>query len=272
MGSYSYKKNKKSKYSKKTKSGKRNRHHKSKKTRRMRGGMSVSVVSGGEDRYINPPSMSQIAGCSSDNTTGVGSYYLNTPLATGGQRGGGQVCTQSPYTFLQKGGSKKSRKQKGGGDFWNFAKFWNPSNPSQGGNVLELSKNGTSPTGIGAPVSTAANKPIPPIQPWPAQKLIQPHDYTKGGSQVGGGKMRRGRKGKGGGILDDIQGVGRSIAHGFGSLVNGVSGYSNQVYNVNPSPTFQFPHGLGSNTNQFQYSEKNLQDVYNKSYAASASL
>ena len=83
MGSYSYKKHKKSKHSKK------NKHHMRRKTRKMGGGgMGVAVQSGSSNMYINPASTSQIAGCRSDNTTAGGAYYLNTPLAVGGQKGG----------------------------------------------------------------------------------------------------------------------------------------------------------------------------------------
>jgi hypothetical protein len=292
MGSRSYKKHKKLKH------GKRNKHHMRRKTRKMGGGgmgsgMGVVIESGSPDRYINPVDASQIAGCRSDNTTAIGAYQLNTPLAVGGQRGGGQVCTESPYKFLQNGGryrkggkgrkgGKMSRRMKGGdGSFWNFAKFWSPSQPEQGGNLIPLSNRGISPAGIGAPVSTAANRPIPPIQPWPAQKLIFPHDYTKGGAQVGGGgggrgakrTARKGRKMKGAGILQDVENLGRSISHGFGSLVNGLSGYSNQLYNTNPNPTIQFPRGLGNEKmNQYQFTETNLKDVYNAAYAKSATL
>jgi len=279
MGSYSYKKHKKSKHSKK------NKHHmRRRKTRKMGGGngMGVVIQSGSANMYINPASTSQIAGCRSDNTTAGGAYSLNTPLAVGGQKGGGQVCTESPYQFLQRGGGKRLRKNmrhkkgsrhmKGGnGSFWNFAKFWDPAYPGQGGNVLSLSPRGISPSGIGSPVSTAGNSPIPPIQPWPAEKLILPHDYTKGGFQSGGGK--RTRKGKrralkGGGIIDDLQRVGNDIVYRLGSAVNGLSGFDNKIYNVNPSPTFQFPRGLGNVTSgDSSYNSLNLKNIYDKSYS-----
>ena len=282
MGSYSYKKHKKSKHIKK------NKHHMRRKTRKMGGGggMGVAVQSGSSNMYINPASTSQIAGCRSDNTTAGGAYYLNTPLAVGGQKGGGQVCTQPPYQFLQRGGGKRlrknmrhkkgSRRMKGGnGSFWNFAKFWNPANPEQGGNVLSLSPRGISPSGIGSPVSTAGNSPIPPIQPWPAEKLIFLHDYTKGGFQSGGGKRTRKGKGKGkgrglkgGGIIDDLQTFGRDIVYRMGSAVNGLSGFDNKLYNVNPSPTFQFPRGLGNVTSgASSYNSLNLKNIYDKSYS-----
>ena len=286
MSSYYYKKHKKAKHSKKYKL------HKSRKTRKMGGGgMGVIVQSGSADRYINPASTSQIAGCRSDNTTGGGAYYLNTPLAIGGgQRGGGQVCTQSPYQYqsMQKGGGKRVRKnirnmkhkkgsrhmRGGDGSFWNFAKFWNADNPGQGGNVLALSERGTSPSGIGSPISTAGFKPIPPIQSWPAEKLIFPHDYTKGGAQSGGGKYTRkgrgrgkGRGLKGGSIIDDIQRIGNDIVYKMGSAVNGMSGYSNTIYNQNPSPTVQFPRGLGDvASGDYKYNSLNLKNIYDKSY------
>ncbi len=251
MGSYSYKKHKKAKHSKKHKL------NKSRKTRKMGGG-------------------------------------------------GGQVCTQPPYQYqnIQKGGGKKIRKhirnmkhkkgsrhmRGGDGSFWNFAKFWNPANPGQGGNVLELSKNGISPSGIGSPLSTAGYKPIPPIQPWPAEKLILPHDYTKGGSQSGGGGGKYTRKGKvkgkvkgkgkgkgrrltGGGIIDDIQGFGRDIVYRIGSGINGLSGYSNALYNQNPSPTSQFPRGLGDvASGNYKYNSLDLNKIYNNSYDAAANF
>ena len=296
MGSFSYKKHKKAKHSKKHKL------HKSRKTRKMGGGgMNVLVQSGSADRYINPASTSQIAGCRSDNTTGGGAFSLNTPLAVGGQRGGGQVCTQSPYQYqsqsqsMQRGGGKRvrnhirnmkykkgSRHMRGGdGSFWNFAKIWNSGNPGLGGNVLALSERGTSPSGIGSPISTAGYKPIPPIQPWPAEKLILPHDYTKGGAQSGGGKYTRKGKGKGkgrgrglkgrglkgGGMIDDIQRFGNDIVYRLGSAVNGLSGYDNRLYNQNPSPTVQFPRGLGDvASGDYKYNSLNLKNIYDKSY------
>ena len=248
----------------------------------MGGGMGVVVESASPNMYINPATDLNRPGLYSDNTTAGGAYYLNTPLAVGGQKGGGQVCTQPPYQFLQRGGGKRLRKNmrhkkgsrhmKGGnGNFWNFAKFWNPDNPGQGGNVLSLSPRGISPSGIGSPVSTAGNPPIPPIQPWPAEKLIFPHDYTKGGFQSGGGKRTRKGKGrglKGGGIIDDLQTFGRDIVYRLGSAVNGLSGFDNKVYNVNPSPTFQFPRGLGNITSgASSYNSLNLKNIYDKSYS-----
>jgi hypothetical protein len=298
MGFYSYKKHKRSKYSKK------NKYHTRRKTRKMggggggSGGMGVNVISGSDSRYINPINTSQIAGCSSDNRTGVGSYYLNTPRAVGGQSGGGSVCTQSPYqpsggNNIQIGGGRGKGKGKGkgkgggrrmrGGDgsFWNFSKLWNPSNPGQGGNILALSERGISPSGIGSPLSTAGNRPIPSIQPWPAKDLITPHEYTKGGGmQVGGGSRKhtgkhtgkgkrrsKGRGKRGGGIIDDVQMIGRDIVHKMGSVVNGFSGFDNNIYNLNPSPTLQFPRGLGNVTSgASSYSALNLKNIYDTSY------
>ena len=290
MGSYSYKKHKKSKHGKHSK---KNKHHSRRKTRKMGGGSA------------NIP----CAGCRSDNTTKIGGYYLNTPLPDGGGRGGGQMgggggqaCTQSPYQFSngnQKGGRKGRgrgrskmvphkrgmRGMKGGdGSFWNFAKFWNPNT---GGNILSLSDKGTSPTGLGAPLTTSGDKPVPPIQEWPAQKLVIPHAYTQGGAQMSGGGRRgvnhtrkgkgrgrgRGRGLRGGSILDDIQNIGRSIVYGAGSAINGLSGYSNKIYNANPSPTVQFPRGLGDvSKGGVAYSSVELPTVYKNSYAAAASL
>ena len=306
MGSYSYKKHKKSKHSKHSK---KNKHHSRRKTRKMGGGSA------------NMP----CAGCRSDNTTKIGGYYLNTPFPDGVGRGGGQMggggqaCTQSPYQFSngnQKGGRKGKGKGKGkgrskmvphkrgmrgmkGGDgsFWNFAKFWNPNT---GGNILSLSDKGTSPTGLGAPITTSGDKPIPPIQAWPAQKLIMPHAYTQGGvAQMGGGSAemsgggcggcgsgsgggkytrrgrgnRRGRGLKGGSILDDIQNIGRSLVYSAGSAINGLSGYSNKIYNTNPNPTVQFPRGLGNvSKGGVAYTAVDLPNTYKNAYTSAARL
>jgi hypothetical protein len=269
MGSYSHKKYKKSKRSRKS------NHSMIKKTRKMGGG----GMGGLSDSYTNP------AGCRSDNTTAGGAYYLNTPHTVGGQRGGGQVCTGSPYQFSQTGGGKRVRKngrrtkhkkgsrhmRGGNGSFWNFAKFWNQDNPGQGGNILSLSARGISPSGVGSPVSTAGNSPIPAIQSWPAQKLVLPHDYTKGGMQFGGGKkIKKGQKRglKGGSIIDDVQAFGRDIVYKMGSAVNGLSGYDNKIYNNNPSPAVQFTRGLGNvTTGSSSYNSLNLKDIYDKSYS-----
>ena len=270
MGSYSYRKHKKSKHSKKSK------HHMRRKTRKMGGGTNTCGI----------------PGCRSDATTASGAHMLHTPLAVGGQNGGGQVCSQNPYQFKQDGGGKRAKKymnrgrhMKGGeGSFWNFAKFWNSGNPGMGGNVIPFSDKGISPSSGGSPISTAGNRPMPPIQPWPAQKLILPHEYTIRGSQSGGGKRtrkgnvkgkgnsrRRGRSLKGGNIIDDIQTFGRDIVYRMGSAVNGISGYDNSIYNVNPNPTFQFPRGLGNvTTGASSYNSLNLKNIYDSSYAEAA--
>ena len=78
----------------------------------------------------------------------------------------------------------------------------------------------------------------------------------------------RGRGLRGGGIIDDMQTFGRSIVHRLGSVVNGVSGYDNKLYNMNPNPSIQFPRGLGGvTTGGSTYNALNLQNIYNKSYA-----
>jgi hypothetical protein len=205
---------------------------------------------------------------------------------------GGKVCMLSPYQFNQSGGGKKNRNRKGrhmkGGGFFDFGKLWNPSNPASGGNVIPLSSGGISPAGLGSPASTSAYRPN--IQPWPAQNLIRPHEYAIGGRQTGGdgtggggggggggGKPTRklkwkgkgrGRGLRGGGIIDDMQTFGRSIVHGLGSVVNGISGYDNKLYNMNPNPTIQFPRGLGGvTTGGATYNALDLQKIYNSSYA-----
>ena len=50
--------------------------------------------------------------------------------------GGGQVCTEPPLQYLQKGGKKRKNKTKRrgmkGGGFWDtlgLKPFWSPSNP-----------------------------------------------------------------------------------------------------------------------------------------------
>ena len=296
MSSYSYKKHKRTKHSKKSK------HYVRRKSRKMGGGgdIGVDIKSGSEYRYINPINTSQISGCRSDNTTGVGAYYLNTPSAVGGQSGGsGSVCTQNPYQFSggkssQMGGGRrkgKGRRMKGGdGSFWNFSKIWNPV---QGGNVLALSERGISPSGVGSPVTTAGNRPMPPFQAWPAKNLIMPNGFTRGGGmQMGGGggggggkytrkgkgkgksmKKSRGRGKRGGNIIDDVQMMGRDIVHRMGSVVNGFSGFDNKIYNANPSPMVQLPRGLGSVTSgASNYSSLGLQGIYNESYASAAGL
>jgi hypothetical protein len=105
-----------------------------------------------------------------------------------------------------------------------------------------------------------------------------PHDYTKGSAQSGGGKYTRKGKGRGkgrgrgrglngGGIIDDFQEFGRNIVYRIGSGINAVSGYSNQLYNQNPSPTSQFPRGLGNVTSGgSSYNSLDLKGIYDKSY------
>ena len=232
MGSYSYKKHKKSKHSKKHRRNTRHTRH----TRRTR-----------RTRHME----------------------------------GGKVCTQSPYQFNQSGGGKKNRNGKKGrhmkgGGFFDFGKLWNPSNPASGGNVIPLSSRGISPAGLGSPASTSAYRPN--IQAWPAQNLIRPHEYAIGGRQTGGGgkptrKLKwkgrgRGRGLRGGGIIDDMQTFGRSIVHGLGSVVNGISGYDNKLYNMNPNPSIQFPRGLGGvTTGGATYNALDLKNIYDRSYA-----
>ena len=193
---------------------------------------------------------------------------------------GGRVCTQSPYQFNQSGGGKKNRNRRHmkGGGFFDFGKLWNPNNPASGGNVIQLSSRGISPAGLGSPASTSAYRAN--IQPWPAQNLIRPHEYAIGGRQTGGGgggggkhtrKLKwkgRGRGLRGGGIIDDMQTFGRSIVHRLGSVVNGVSGYDNKLYNMNPNPSIQFPRGLGGvTTGGATYNALDLKNIYDRSYA-----
>ena len=210
------------------------------------------------------------AGCRSDDTIKISRYYLNTPLPDGRGGGGGQMGGRKGRGRGKMVPHKRGmRGMKGGdGSFWNFAKFWNPNT---GGNILSLSDKGTSPTGLGAPLTTSGDKPIPPIQPWPAQKLVLPHDYTKGGMQFGGGKkIKKGKKRglKGGSIIDDVQAFGRDIVYKMGSAVNSLSGYDNKIYNNNPSPAVQFTRGLGNvTTGASSYSSLNLKNIYDKSYA-----
>ena len=88
-----------------------------------------------------------------------------------------------------------------------------------------------------------------------------------------GNSRRRGRSLKGGNIIDDIQTFGRDIVYRMGSAVNGVSGYDNSIYNVNPNPTFQFPRGLGNvTTGASSYNTLDLQKIYDNSYRTAATL
>jgi hypothetical protein len=266
----------------------RSRSNKKSSTRKMGGGnIGLKIESGSLNKYINPiNSALNCPGCKSDNTTGTGSYYLKTPLPDypaswnkGIMKGGGfsgsssqgnpvgGSCSQPPLQFLQKGGkSKKNGKRnqrvrgrrgmKGGNimnNFWSFMKtpFWSAE---RGGDVIAPSTKGISISGLGSPVSTAANPPMPRIQPWPTQLMQTKHAYQmKGGGGGGGGgsktakKRRGGRSRKGGNIINDIQNFGRGITYNFGKLYNDFSGYPNKIYAANPIPSFgQFPQGLSS--------------------------
>ena len=262
MGSY-----RKKRVSKRTKRS-------SRKTRKMRGGsngLNVNVVSASLNRYINPTSSSSCIGCRSDNTTAQGAYSLNTPLPDwpptwnkGIMSGGGQVCTEPPLQYLQKGGKRRKNKTKRrgmkGGGFWDtlgLKPFWSPSNPGavgyhKGYNVLAPSPNGITPSSsLGPPRSTAGDDPIPKHQSWSAAGVRSPHLY-----QMGGGKKSRRnskklrnkhyRKGmRGGSILTDIQNMGRELVYQGGKIVNGFAGVSNKIYTANPLPSMgQFPRGL----------------------------
>ena len=282
-------------------------------TRKMGGGnIGVKVESGSPNRYINPiNSEVNCQGCKSDNTTGAGSYSLNTPLpnfprsfnmsimkgggvCSGGGPGNpiGGVCSQPPLQFLQKGGNKSRKMGKGhmrrrgrrgmkGGsgdmmhNFWSFMKtpFWSAD---KGGDVLAPSSKGITISGLGSPVSTAANPPMPRHQPWPYQLKEMPHSYQmKGGGRSGRnrktvkkGTNRRGLKG--GNIINDLQNIGRGITYNMGKLYNDFSGYSNKIYASNPIPSFgQFPNGLSENINKYPFNPP-LQKIYNNSdlYAA----
>ena len=204
----------------------RSRSNKKPKTRKMGGGnMGVKVESGSPIRYINPiNSAVNCPGCKSDNTTGIGSYFLKTPLPAfpaswnrGIMKGGGGAnignpvggaCAQRPLQFSQSGGSKSRKMGKGhrgrgrgrgrgrrgmkGGNtsmnnFWSFMKtpFWSAE---RGGDVIAPSINGISPSGAcGPPVSTAANPPMPRYQSWPTQLAPVNPLQMKGGGRVGGG-------------------------------------------------------------------------------------
>ena len=265
---------KKKRHSKRTK--KMNR-----RTRKMRGGsngLNVNVVSASLNRYINPASSSSCIGCRSDNTTAQGAYSLNTPLPDwpptwnkGVMSGGGQVCTEPPLQYLQKGGKKHKNTTKrrgmkgGGGGFWDtlgLKPFWSPSNPAAGGyhkgyNVLAPSPNGITPSSaLGPPRSTAGDDPMPKHQSWSAAGVRSPHLYQMGGgrsrskkSRKNAGKKMKGqhyRKGmRGGGVLTDIQNMGREMVYQGGKIFNGFAGASNKIYTANPMPSMgQFPRGL----------------------------
>ena len=289
----------------KSKRSKRSHSKSNKKSnsRKMSGGNSIGVKieSGSPNQYINPiNSAVNCPGCKSDNTTGAGSYSLNTPLpdfppswnkalimkgggncsSGGGVPGNpiGGVCSQAPRQFLQNGGRSKSQKvgkkrrgMKGGGammdNFWSFMKtpFWSAD---KSGDVLAPSSKGISPSGLGSPVSTAANPPMPFRQPWPFELKRMDHDYQRGGGRkrINRKTTKKGRKGrilKGGNIIDDIQNFGRGITYNLGKAYNDLSGYSNKIYATNPIPSFgQFPKGLSNtNFNKFPFNPP-LEKIY----------
>ena len=214
----------------------RSRSNKKPKTRKMGGGnMGVKVESGSPFRYINPiNSAVNCPGCKSDNTTGIGSYFLKTPLPAfpaswnrgimkgGGSGGGGDsmgnpvggACTQPPLQFSQRGGNRSRKIGKGhrhrhrgrgrrgmkGGNvsmnnFWSFMKTPFWS-AGKGGDVIALSTNGITPAGAcGPPVSTAANPPMPRQQPWPTQLAPMNPIYQNPIYQMkGGGRVDGGNK------------------------------------------------------------------------------
>ena len=281
----------------------RSRSNKKSNTRKMGGGsIGVRVESGSPNQYINPVNSAvNCPGCRSDNTTGTGAYSLNTPLPDypaswnrGIMKGGGICsggtpgdpingpCSQAPLQFSQKqnGGGGKSRKHgngkgrgrgrrgmKGGNmmnNFWSFMKtpFWSAD---KGGDVLALSTKGISISGLGSPVSTAANPPMPLRQPWPYKLDQKAHAYQGGGGRSKTTKKRRsGRSLKGGNIINDIQNFGRGITYNLGKVYNDLSGYSNKIYAANPIPSFgQFPKGLSNLPyNKYTFNPP-LQKIYN---------
>ena len=275
----------------------RSRSNKKSNTRKMGGGsIGVRVESGSPNQYINPVNSAvNCPGCKSDNTTGAGSYSLNTPLPDfppswnkalimkGGGGGGmhgnpiGGACSQAPRQFLQEGGAKsrkmgkKRRGMKGGAmmdNFWSFMKtpFWSAN---KSGDVLAPSSKGISISGLGSPESTAANPPMPFRQPWPYELKRMDHAYQRGGGRKKGinrkttKKGRKGRVLKGGNIIDDIQNFGRGITYNLGKVYNDLSGYSNKIYAANPVPSFgQFPRGLSNtNFNKFPFNPP-LEKIY----------
>ena len=282
----------------------RSRSNKKSNTRKMGGGsIGVRVESGSPNQYINPVNSAvNCPGCRSDNTTGAGAYSLNTPLPDfppswnkglimkgGGSCSGGTPgdpingpCSQAPLQFSQKqnGGGGKSRKHgngkgrgrgrrgmKGGNmmnNFWSFMKtpFWSAD---KGGDVLALSTKGISISGLGSPVSTAANPPMQLRQPWPYMLDQKAHAYQGGGGRSKTTKKRRsGRSLKGGNIINDIQNFGRGITYNLGKVYNDLSGYSNKIYAANPIPSFgQFPKGLSNLPyNKYTFNPP-LQKIYN---------
>ena len=267
------------------------------------GSIGVRLESCSPNQYINPVNSAvNCPGCRSDNTTGAGAYSLNTPLPDfppswnkglimkgGGSCSGGTPgdpingpCSQAPLQFSQKqnGGGGKSRKHgngkgrgrgrrgmKGGNmmnNFWSFMKtpFWSAD---KGGDVLALSTKGISISGLGSPVSTAANPPMPLRQPWPDELDQKAHAYQGGGGRSKTTKKRRsGRSLKGGNIINDIQNFGRGITYNLGKVYNDLSGYSNKIYAANPIPSFgQFPKGLSNLPyNKYTFNPP-LQKIYN---------
>jgi hypothetical protein len=270
------------------------------------GSIGVRVESGSPNQYINPVNSAvNCPGCRSDNTTGTGAYSLNTPLPDfppswnkglimkgGGTCSGGTPgnpingpCSQAPWQFSQKqnGGGGKSikngrvkghgrgrggRGMKGGNminNFWSFMKtpFWSAG---KGGDVLAPSTKGITISGLGSPVSTAANPPMPKHQPWPYQLKQMDHSYQmKGGGRSKTVKKGRGRRSlKGGNIINDIQNFGRGITYNLGKVYNDLSGYSNKIYAANPIPSFgQFPRGLSAPVYDKYTFNPPLQKIYN---------
>ena len=292
----------------------RSRSNKKSNTRKMGGGsIGVRVESGSPNQYINPVNSAvNCPGCRSDNTTGTGAYFLNTPLpdfppswnkglimkgggsCSGGIPGNpiGGACSQAPLQFLQKqnGGSSKSRKHgngkghrrgrrgmKGGNmmnNFWSFMKtpFWSAD---KAGDVLALSTKGISISGLGSPVSTAANPPMPLRQPWPDELDQKAHAYQMkgGGRSKTAKKGRRGRSRRGGSIINDIQNFGRGITYNLGKVYNDLSGYSNKIYAANPIPSFgQFPKGLSAPIYDKYTFNPPLQKIFNNADAYAARI
>lgn len=263
-------------------------------------GIGVKIESGSLNKYINPiNSALNCPGCKSDNTTGVGSYFLNKPLPdfppswnrgimTGGGGGGGP-CTQPPLQFLQRGGNKSRKMSKGHGrgrgrgrgggrgrrgmmggnaTMNNFREFMKTPiwSADKGGNVIAPSINGISPSGAqGPPVSTAANPPMPRYQDWPTKLMQTKHAYQMGGGRRSKtAKKGRGRRSrKGGSIINDIQNFGRGITYNLGKVYNDLSGYSNKIYAANPIPSFgQFPKGLSEPKYDKYTFNPNLPKIY----------
>jgi hypothetical protein len=265
-------------------------------------GIGVKIESGSLNKYMNPiNSALNCPGCKSDNTTGIGSYFLNKPLPdfppswnrgimSGGGGGGGAsmgnpiggACSQPPLQFAQKGGNRsrkmsKGRRGKGKGrrgmkggnattnNILNFIKT-NSWSADKGGNVIAPSTNGISPSGAnGPPVSTAANPPMPKYQDWPTKLMQTRHAYQMGGGRRSktAKKGRGGRSRNGGNIINDIQNFGRGITYNLGKVYNDLSGYSNKIYAANPIPSFgQFPKGLSEPKYDKYTFNPNLPKIY----------